>query len=75
MHIFNDDGFYEHFMILFTIYHLHKIANECPYHIMRFYFMMLNLKCTVSYFTVLPCMLILPEMYLMYYYHHMLCQQ
>ena len=62
MHIFNGDGFYEHFMISFTIYHLHNITSECPYNIMRCYFMMLNFKCTVSYFTVLPCMLILPEM-------------
>ena len=61
MHIFNGDGFYEHFMISFTIYHLHNITSECPYNIMRCYFMMLNFKCTVSYFTVLPCMLFLPK--------------
>ena len=56
-YFFNGDGFYEHFMISFTIYHLHNITSECPYNIMRCYFMMLNFKCTVSYFTVLPCML------------------
>ena len=54
MHIFNGDGFYEHFMILFTIYHLHNITSECPYNIMRCYFVMLKFKCTVSYFTVWP---------------------
>ena len=60
IHIINGDGFYEHFMISFTIYSLHNITGECLYHIMRCYCMMLNFKCTVSYFTVLPCMLILP---------------
>ena len=75
MHIFNGDGFYEHFMILFTIYHLHNMTSECPYNMMRCYFMMLNFKCTVSYFTVLPCMLFLTEMCPMYHYYHVLCQQ
>ena len=62
MLIFNGDGVYEHFMILFSIYHLHNITSEYPYNMMRCYFMMLNFKRTVSYFTVLPCMLFLPEM-------------
>ena len=60
MPIFIGDGFYEHFMILFIIFHLHDTASECPYHVMRFYSMMFNFKCTVSYFTILPCMLIVP---------------
>ena len=75
VHIFNGDGFYEHFIISFTIYHLHNITSECPYNIMRCYFMMFNFKCTVSYFTVLPCMLVLPEMCPIYHYYHVLCQQ
>ena len=75
MLIFNGDGVYEHFMILFSIYHLHNITSEYPYNMMRCYFMMLNFKRTVSYFTVLPCMLFLPEMCPMYHYYHVLCQQ
>ena len=50
MHIyayFNGDGFYEHLMILFTIYHLHNITSGCPFHIWRFYFVVLNFKRTV----------------------------
>ena len=47
MHIFNGHGFYSHFMILFTIYHLHNITSECLYHITRCYFMMLNFKCHI----------------------------
>ena len=72
--IFNGDEFYEHCMILFTIYHLQNITSERIYNTMRSYFMM-NFKCTVSHFTVLPCKLILPEMCPMYHYYHMLCQQ
>ena len=60
------------------IYHLsysHNITSECPYNIMRCYYMMLNFKCTVSYFIVLPYMLFLPEMCPMYHYYHVLWQQ
>ena len=72
MHIFDGDGFYEHFMILFFLYHLHNITTECPYHICVF-----NLCCRIlnALCHILTCMLILPEMCLMYHHYHMLCQQ
>ena len=33
MHSFNGDGFYEHFMILFTIYHLLNIYVDFTWNV------------------------------------------
>ena len=74
MTIFNGDGLWARYDIIDNLL-LHNITSECRYHIMCHYFLMLNSECSVSYFAIVPCMLILPEIWFMYHYYHMLCQQ
>ena len=58
MHIFNGDGFHEHFMISFTIYHVHNITSwilNALCHILPFYHVCcFYLKC-VPCITIIMC--------------------
>ena len=61
LQLFNGDGFYKQLIIIFIIRHFDHITRDCPHR--------------VSYIILVPCVMILPEIYFMYHCYHELCQQ